>query len=387
MIDTKIRKMVEFFSHAVAWLIILFSPLYITRDVVQNGFELNYFAFIFMYLVCFVVFYLDYLVFIPKLLFRSKTLLFVSVNLIVFVLGMYSVFYFHSNNRPQYHPKHNVERVERTISNTELDTLQHKERHKEQMARRHHPHFDHPGKPKRPDFWKLRLFHDGLLLLLVIAISILLRFTKRWFASIEERRELERSKMEVELKNLKNQLNPHFLFNTLNNIYALIGISQDKAQQAVFDLSKLLRYVLYEGETPYVPLDREVEFLLNYIKLMKLRLSSNVEVKTSFEYDNCGNCSIAQLIFISLVENAFKHGVSLTSSSFVDISLTVKENKQLDFVVKNSYFPKSETDKSGSGIGLENMKRRLDLLYPDAYVYQATVEDNVYTAILQIKID
>ena len=121
-------------------------------------------------------------------------------------------------------------------------------------------------------------------------------------------------------KNLRNQLNPHFLLNTLNNIYALIAFDSDKAQQAVQELSKLLRYVLYDNQQTYVPLCKEVDFIRNYIELMRIRLSANVQMITKFDIQPDSQTLIAPLIFISLIENAFKHGISLlnrVSSVFI----------------------------------------------------------------------
>ena len=157
----------------------------------------------------------------------------------------------------------------------------------------------------------LFILRDMLSLILTVGLAVSIKMTRRWYEAEASRRELEKSKTEAELKNLKNQLNPHFLLNTLNNIYALIAFDTDKAQKAVQELSKLLRYVLYENQEIYVPLSREAEFIRNYIELMKIRLNDNVTVKSSFNLITGSNTMIAPLIFISLIENAFKHGTSL----------------------------------------------------------------------------
>lgn len=119
----------------------------------------------------------------------------------------------------------------------------------------------------------LFILRDMLSLILTVGLAVSIKMTRRWYEAEASRRELEKSKTEAELKNLKNQLNPHFLLNTLNNIYALIAFDTDKAQKAVQELSKLLRYVLYENQEIYVPLSREAEFIRNYIELMKIRLT------------------------------------------------------------------------------------------------------------------
>lgn len=349
------------FLHIAAWALVFTSPFVMVRDMEQGGIKLNYFVSFFLYIFFLVVFYFNYFLLIPKLLFKSKYTLFVILNVCLISVSTYSSFYVHT------HADHPLPPKKEMVQNKGNEVMDVKKEMKDGHHRRH----------VGPAFG---LMHDVSLLFLVAVISILVRFTMRWFSSIEERRMLEQSKTEMELKNLKNQLNPHFLFNTLNNIYALIGISQDKAQQAVLDLSKLLRYVLYDGQQPFVPISQEVDFIQNYVKLMKLRLSNSVSVTSNFNLGENSNLQIAQLLFISLVENAFKHGVSLTQPSFIDMSLTVDNNKQVNFIIKNSYFPKTKNDKSGSGIGIDNLKRRLDLLYPESYTYSAAIEDNTYTA-------
>ena len=188
---------------------------------------------------------------------------------------------------------------------------------------------------------------------------------------------------ENELKNLKNQLNPHFLFNTLNNIYALISISQDKAQKSIHELSQLLRYILYENNETEVTLEKDLLFVKNYISLMQLRLNSLTTLKVDINEKCVSGKKIAPLLFISLIENAFKHGVSCSKESFVSISIHVNEDTVICRVA-NSYFPKKGNDKSGSGIGINNLQRQLDILYSDRYSLTKSIENNIYTTELII---
>ena len=171
---------------------------------------------------------------------------------------------------------------------------------------------------------------------------------------------------------LQNQLNPHFLLNTLNNIYALIAFDTDKAQQAVQELSRLLRHVLYDNQQTFVSLGKEMDFIRNYIELMRIRLSSNVVVETNIDISPDNRTEIAPLIFISLIENAFKHGISPTEPSFIRIAFS-ESNGEVRCEITNSYHPKAETDKSGSGIGLEQVSKRLELIYPGRYQWQHEV--------------
>ncbi len=181
----------------------------------------------------------------------------------------------------------------------------------------------------------------------------------------------------AELTWLKHQLNPHFLFNTLNNISSLTQIDPDKAQESIGQLSDLLRYALYDSEAEKVPLTAEVEFMSNYIDLMALRCNELTTVTKELEAPQ-GNVQVAPLLFISLVENAFKHGVNARYPSFVHVIMRY-EDGTLVFICENSLFEKQGSDHIGSGIGLENMKRRLELLYPGRYRYKQKAEDGKYT--------
>lgn len=226
---------------------------------------------------------------------------------------------------------------------------------------------------------------NTVLYLLVAGLSVAIRMTGGWYEMASIRGALEKSRAEAELQNLKSQLNPHFLFNTLNNIYSLIAFSPERAQEAVHDLSRLLRYVLYESSQPMVPLEKELDFVRNYVELMRIRLPEHVELRSNIRAASPG-ILIAPLLFISLIENAFKHGVSNEYPSFIDIDIH-QENELVICSIRNSYFPKDTArDKSGSGIGLTNLKKRLALLYPDRYLFRAGRVEEAYDALLTLSI-
>lgn len=209
----------------------------------------------------------------------------------------------------------------------------------------------------------------------------------RWNQDKAAQREALKSLTEAELKNLRNQLNPHFLLNTLNNIYALIAFDTDKAQQAVQELSKLLRYVLYDNQQMFVPLAKEIDFIKNYIELMRIRVSPQVTIETSFDIKPDSQTPIAPLLFISLIENAFKHGISPTEPSFIRIAIGETED-QIHCTIRNSNYPKTRTDKSGSGIGLEQVSKRLELIYPGNYQWERSLsaDGSEYISSLKIKL-
>ena len=226
---------------------------------------------------------------------------------------------------------------------------------------------------------------NTVIYMAIVGIAVAVKMTAEWYKNEAQRKEIEKNQAEAELANLKNQVNPHFLFNTLNNIYSLIQIDPVKAQEAVHDLSGMLRYVLYESQKDSVPLTKECKFLKEYIKLMSARLSSGVRLEVDLQ-DTASDRQIAPLLFIPLVENAFKHGISDTEDSFIRIELNEKDEYVI-CLVENSCFPKDDTDRSGSGIGIINLKRRLDLLYPGAYSFEYGRVQSVYRSLLRIKTD
>lgn len=244
----------------------------------------------------------------------------------------------------------------------------------------HHHHIEHSWHGNIRFF-----FGNSIGYILTIALAVAIKATENWYRAEAGRRELERHRTEAELQNLKSQLNPHFLFNTLNNIYSLIQIDSERAQQVVHDLSRLLRYVLYDSNKTFVPLNDEVEFIRNYIELMRIRLSRNVRLNVSLP-DSHSHLQVAPLLFISLVENAFKHGVSNDKPSFISIDINEKQG-ELICDIENSLFPKSGIDdRSGSGIGLKNLSKRLDMIYYGRYVFTYGKKGDVYKVKLSIRL-
>ena len=216
----------------------------------------------------------------------------------------------------------------------------------------------------------------------MVAMPVGLKYVMRWNDEKHKMEEERRRNAEAELNWLKNQLNPHFLFNTLNNISSLTQIDADKAQESIGQFSELLRYALYESNVKKAKLSDETEFMKNYIYLMSLRCNEMTHINTRFDsFDE--NITISPLLFISLIENAFKHGTSSHKESFVKIDMGL-DGDDLVFSCENSVHERRSDDRSGSGIGLENMTRRLDLIYPDAYTYKQYVENNTYIAIVRI---
>ncbi|MGE5418874.1 MAG: sensor histidine kinase, partial [Chloroflexota bacterium] len=210
-----------------------------------------------------------------------------------------------------------------------------------------------------------------------------LRLLERQSKIEKMQEEMEKAKLNAELAFLKNQISPHFFFNTLNNIYSLIGINAEDSQKAVLKLSKLMRYLLYESEHGNTKLSNEIDFMRNYIDLMKLRMSDKVSLKVNFP-DTYDDVSIPPLLFIPFIENSFKHGISYRNNSFIDIVLFATDGK-IDFRCTNSIVA-GHTEDDQPGIGLENIRKRLNLLFPGSHTLTINRGNDEFEVILQIKV-
>jgi len=343
-------RSLQFFIHFIVWGIICFFPLIFMYSEGERSI-IRFLDFSLPIFFLMVVFYTNYFLIISHYLFNRKIWQFFLVNLLLFAvciiaLNLIKQLYF--------------------------------EAYFARMEAQHH----FPPRDKMKD---IILFRDIFSMTMSVGLATAIRMTTQWYQSQAEQKELEKLHVESELTNLKNQLNPHFLFNTLNNIYSLISINQENAQNAVHQLSNLIRYVLYESDHPEVSLSKDLNFTANYIKLMSLRLPAHVTLQTEILQANEG-LTIAPLLFISLVENAFKHGISPESPSHISIGISMPGKNVLECRVENSNFPKPETDKSGSGIGLNNLRKRLELLYPSAFELQIEDKGTIYTSTLRIKL-
>jgi len=337
-------KRMENIIHIVAWVIVFGIPFFFTGREQQEMTTTEYIHREIAPISFMLVFYINYFLLVDYFLFSKHTWRFILCNvvLIAIVMGVVHIFMQMLPPPMGFHPHHRD--------------------------------------------WNETLgffLVNALLYMLVAGLSVAIRMTANWYQLESSKRELEKSKAEAELHNLKSQLNPHFLFNTVNNIYSLIAFSPEKAQKAVHDLSRLLRYVLYDSNQPEVPLEKELDFIRNYVELMRIRLPQHVELETNIAEANPGS-SIAPLLFISLIENAFKHGVSNSKPSFIHIDIH-QDHGRIVCDISNSYFPKDNNqDKSGSGIGLQNLRRRLELLYPSRHIFTYGQDGEKYNSLLEI---
>ncbi len=233
------------------------------------------------------------------------------------------------------------------------------------------------GKPVKPPVKPLSPEVTAILAeLLVIGTNLAISVNFKSIRAEKEIKDLEKEKLEAQLKYLNYQINPHFFMNTLNNIHALVDIDPEEAKGSIVKFSGLMRYLLYEGDKPTIPLKKEIDFLNQYISLMKLRYDDSVNVSFSVP-EEVPEMEVPALLFISFVENAFKHGISYQHESFIDISLEL-QGERLLFNCRNSCPEERNIDKEG-GIGISNSQRRLALIYGDDYKMDIVNRDNVYS--------
>jgi sensor histidine kinase YesM len=245
---------------------------------------------------------------------------------------------------------------------------------------------DRPAHFKLASFSNKAIWNYSRVLIsyvLTIGASVSIKMTKNWFAFEDQKKQLENEQLKSELNGLKYQLQPHFFFNTLNNIYSLVDASPEQSKEALHQLSKMMRYLLYETEGETTTLSKELNFTRSYIELMKMRVPKHVKVSYDFP-DHYKDVEILHLLFISLVENAFKHGIS-SQESFIEIRCEVSETK-LTFSVRNSNYPKEELDRSGSGIGMGNLKKRIELQPGKNYQFKTAIEKGVHYAIIEVQL-
>jgi LytS/YehU family sensor histidine kinase len=218
----------------------------------------------------------------------------------------------------------------------------------------------------------------------IAGISCAIKLMKYWYVKEQRNLQLQKENLESKLELLKSQVHPHFLFNTLNNLYSLTLTQSKQAPMVVTHLSDLLRYMLYECNEKTVPLNREVEALKKYVELEKLRYGNRIDVSfvCSGETDKL---KIAPLLFLPFVENSFKHGVShVLDQCWVNLHLHAGKDF-ISFNLSNSV-AKNETNAGAGGIGLQNVKKRLDLLYPQQYELHISEEQEIFNVKLHISI-
>ncbi len=228
---------------------------------------------------------------------------------------------------------------------------------------------------------RFTFFSGALLLLASIAYSMVV-------SNIRQEREnkaKQAEQMATQLKFLRSQINPHFLFNVLTSLVSLARKKSDRIESSLMMLSDLMRYMLYESDVKKVAISQEIDYLKSYIELQKLRFGDQVDIKTSIHTDN-ENSSIEPMLLIPFVENAFKHGIGWVDHAFINIALDLRQ-EVLSFEVRNNYNSDEKSKDHSSGIGLANVQSRLNLLYPDKHTLRLTKENQVFHVRLTLQVE
>jgi len=329
-----------------------------------------------------IIFYINYLLLLPKLFFSNRRYLY-------FIAALFTLlaFYFVSDKSNELvfryiSSRQNTEEISRP------DTREMRRPDSEEMRR---PPDDsgRTGPPVRgrfngpPPFRQMHAFNYTFTSLFMLFFSMGLRILERQSRIEKLQKEMEKEKLNSELAFLKNQVSPHFFFNTLNNIYALIGINADDSQKAVLKLSKLMRYLLYESEKGDTKLSHEIDFMYNYIDLMKLRMNEKIDLSVSLP-ENYDDIIFPPLLFIPFIENAFKHGVSYRKKSFIRIEMTIDDHVITLHCTNSLVHNGEEKENKEPGIGLENVTKRLKLLFPDRHELRIAQSENEYEVFLKI---
>ena len=319
---------------------------------------------------------------LPLLLRKRKTGTYLCLSFLILLTGMFITYL----NRPMHKSQYKT----RMEAEWKADSLAYERVAAVRLGDGRYCSPQNPMRRKPLDFQpidplpmlgpgELVAFFGGLLLMgMNLGVKLYFRSQEATKAIAQ----IEKHALERQLQYLKYQVNPHFLMNTLNNIHALVDIDPERAKASIVELSKLMRYVLYEGNNKLTSLSREVQFLHNYVRLMSMRYSGNVRISLDVP-ETLPDSMLPPLLLVIFVENAFKHGISYRNKSFVEISLKPQADRLL-FDCRNSRQQNSQDGNMKGGVGLSNVRRRLDLLFPGNYTLDIKEQEDTYAVHLDI---
>ncbi|WP_297253828.1 histidine kinase [uncultured Prevotella sp.] len=315
----------------------------------------------------------------PILIIKRRTWLYTALAMLLLAVTMCTLYVMRPDHRMR-HPK-SLPPTECKQCNTDKECPE---------CEYDRPYSNDPErrKPEMRLFSPMPLFGPGEMVavfggLLLMGMNLGVKLYFRSQEATEALTQIEKHALERQLQYLKYQVNPHFFMNTLNNIHALVDIDPERAKASIVELSKLMRYVLYEGNNKLTPLSREVQFLRNYVQLMSMRYNTgNVSISLDAP-DVLPDSMLPPLLLVIFVENAFKHGISYRTKSFVEISLQPHADRLL-FSCRNSRPEIRHDENMKGGVGLSNVRRRLDLLFPNDYTLDIKEEEDTYTVKLEI---
>jgi hypothetical protein len=364
--NSKRLKNAEIAIISLLWIVLLAIPVLFREDnnspvwrSINNQLEI-------LIPVCF-LFLLNRFALVPLFLFKRKLALYiVSISIMLVLVSLGSHYYDTRINFP--------------VGTVRQEPVQGEPSDKRQPRKDGEP--NRPPKPKQRQPRPVPPFANVIVLsVLVVGFDTGMRSGLRWIETENEKVLLEKENVANQLLLLRNQVSPHFLMNTLNNIYSLIESDKDRSKQALMKLSKLMRYLLYENQSGNVLLSKEFDFIRNYIELMKLRFAEEVEIILKIP-ETYQDAEIPALLFISYLENAFKYGTSYQHKSLIETVFYI-ENEYLFFSCTNTKNTFSENESS-RGIGLQNNRKRLDLLFKERYNLLIHETDDTFSVNLKI---
>jgi LytS/YehU family sensor histidine kinase len=234
-------------------------------------------------------------------------------------------------------------------------------------------------------WWFPKILIEGVNIYLIVALYTMFYFLRAWYEQQRLAQELQRDKAVAQLELLKNQVQPHFIFNTLNNIYSLSLKNNPRTSDLIYRLSSLLSYMLYDSRQEFIPVSKEMEYIHNYIELEKIRYGERLDVAVNC-FDSIDQFTIPPLLILPLVENSFKHGVSKdVGNSWIRVDLSVKDD-WLTVKIENSRIADACNGHAVyKGIGMENVKKRLEIIYPERHEFKCMSEGQSFLTILKIK--
>ena len=370
---TKMNYRKEHIIYTLMWIALYLSPLMgiymrmsgnphivFSWDEIINAWEFN--------TVWIVLFAIHNFLLAPLLIIKRRTWLYTALVVVLLVATMFTL----SAIRPSHSKKRPAPQ--------RYECCEHDCMNAEMMASKQQPPPMREGGP-------LMMFGPGEVVaffggLLLMGMNLGVKLYFRSQEATKAITQIEKHALERQLQYLKYQVNPHFFMNTLNNIHALVDIDPERAKASIVELSKLMRYVLYEGNNKLTPLSREVQFLHNYVRLMSMRYSGNVSICLDVP-EVLPDSMLPPLLLVIFVENAFKHGISYRTKSFVEISLQPHGDRLL-FSCRNSRPEIKHDENMKGGVGLSNVRRRLDLLFPGNYTLDIKEQEDTYTVHLDI---
>lgn len=370
---TKMNYRKEHIIYTLMWIALYLSPLMgiymrmsgnphivFSWDEIINAWEFN--------TVWIVLFAIHNFLLVPLLIIKRRTGLYAALVVALLVATMFTLSAIRPSHRMMHHAPQRYECCRYNCKCSEM------------KASKRQP-------PQKREGGPLMMFRPGEMVaffggLLLMGMNLGVKLYFRSQEATKAITQIEKHALERQLQYLKYQVNPHFFMNTLNNIHALVDIDPERAKTSIVELSKLMRYVLYEGNNKLTSLSREVQFLRNYVQLMSMRYTGNVSICLDVP-EVLPDSMLPPLLLVIFVENAFKHGISYRTKSFVEISLQPHGDRLL-FSCRNSRPEIKHDENMKGGVGLSNVRRRLDLLFPDDYTLDIKETDDTYTVKLEI---